>query len=93
MKKHFILLSYLLIFSLYIENASAQAIFYASPTGSGSVCSETQPGSLASVRDKVRTINANMNGDIVVVLRGGEYNLTSPFFFGSSDGGTNNTNI
>jgi hypothetical protein len=73
--------------------AAIQATYYASPTGSGSTCSQAQPGSLTSVRDKVRTVNKNMTGDIVVNLRGGTYPLSATFNFGSQDGGTNGHSV
>ena len=59
--------------SLFVEGP-----FYASPTGSGSKCSYEAPCSLTGVRDKVRSVNANMRGDIIVYLRGGTYALLSP---------------
>ena len=59
--------------------AAVQYTFYASPTGSGTTCSLAAPCSLTGARDKVRTVNAAMTGDIVVNLRGGTYALTSTF--------------
>ncbi|MDF2658652.1 MAG: hypothetical protein K0Q94_1443 [Paenibacillus sp.] len=70
---------------------------YASPAGSGSVCSLAAPCSLEGARDKVRTMNANMTEDIVVLLRGGTYSLSSPFELTESgtvhDSGTNGYNV
>ena len=43
--------------SLY---AGIQAAFYASPTGSGSLFSDSAPGSLTSVRDKVRAMDSGV---------------------------------
>ena len=68
----------LLVFVLGQEPASAavQYTFYASPSGSGTTCSLAAPCSLTGARDKVRTVNAAMTGDVVVDLRGGTYALT-----------------
>jgi hypothetical protein len=74
--------------SLFVEGP-----FYASPTGSGSKCSYEAPCSLTGVRDKVRSVNANMRGDIIVYLRGGTYALLSPLELTSQDSGTNRHNI
>jgi hypothetical protein len=74
-------------------HSAIQATFYASPTGSGSICSEASPGSLTSVRDKVRPLTANMGGDIVILLRGGTYSLTENFVLGTRDGGNSNHRV
>lgn len=70
---------------------------YASPNGSGSLCSELSPCSLEGARDKVRTMNASMTEDIIVLLRGGTYSLSSPFELTESstvhDSGTNGYNV
>ncbi len=76
---------------------TVQATYYASPTGSGSTCSVTSPCSLDGARDKVRTINSNMTGDIVVKLENGSYQRTSPFTLTESttvhDSGTNGYDV
>ena len=60
------------LFILFIVGSvAAQHTFYASPNGSGTECSQSSPGSLSSVRDKVRTVNSNMTGDIVVNINWG----------------------
>ncbi|MGG1516662.1 right-handed parallel beta-helix repeat-containing protein [Paenibacillus oryzisoli] len=69
--------------------AGTQATYYASPTGSGTTCSLASPCSLSGVRDKVRTVNTAMTGDIIVELRGGTYALSSPLVLNGSDSGTN----
>jgi len=75
----------------FASGAAPQATYYVSPTGS-----DANPGTLAQpfqtiakARDVVRTINATMNGDIVVTLRGGTYPLASTIAFGNADGGKN----
>lgn len=74
-----------------------QATFYASPTGTGTVCSNAAPCSLESARDKVRTVNSNMTGDIVVKLKTGTYRLSSTLTLTESatihDSGTNGFNV
>lgn len=72
-----------------VAEAGTQAVYYAAPTGSGSTCSIAAPCSLTGARDKVRTVNSSMTGDIVIELRGGTYTLTSPLILSSSDSGTN----
>jgi hypothetical protein len=74
-------------------HAAVQYTFYAAPNGSGSTCSQAVPCSLTGVRDKVRTVNAGMTGDIVVYLRGGVYSLTSTFTLSDQDSGFNSYNV
>jgi hypothetical protein len=78
-----------MLLSSFVHTASAgtQATYYASPTGSGSVCSLSAPCSLTGVRDKVRGVNAGMSGDILIMLRGGTYNLTSALTLDYRDSG------
>lgn len=61
---------------------------YASPSGSGTTCSEANPCSLHGARDKVRTMNASMSTDITVLLRGGSYRLEAPLTLNPQDSGT-----
>jgi hypothetical protein len=74
-----------------------QTTYYASPAGSGSTCSSASPCSLTGARDKVRTVNTNMTGDIVVLLKGGTYPIASTFTLTESatihDSGTNGFDI
>lgn len=65
--------------------------FYVSPDGS-----DTAPGSenapfqtIERAQEAVRGINKDMNGDIKVILRGGEYLLSDTLRFNENDGGTN----
>ncbi|MFE2754489.1 RICIN domain-containing protein [Actinosynnema sp. NPDC059335] len=71
--------------------AATQATYYVAPDGN-----DANPGTITApfrtvqrARDVVRTINANMTGDILVYLRGGNYPVTSTIAFTSSDSGTN----
>lgn len=69
--------------------AAVAYTFYASPTGSGSTCSQDSPCSLTNVAAAVRAVNASMTGDIYVQLRGGKYYLSSSLTLTESDSGFN----
>ncbi len=67
-------LSLLLVSSLppFANNeahAAVQATYYVSTTGSGSTCSLASPCSITGARDKVRTVNSSMTGDIYVYIK------------------------
>ncbi|MFE2061117.1 RICIN domain-containing protein [Streptomyces sp. NPDC059467] len=72
---------------------AATTNFYVDPVNG----SDSNPGTsttaafktIQAAQTAVRAVNANMSDDIVVNLRGGNYKLTSPIAFGSSDSGTN----
>ena len=82
----------LLTFSAPIPaSAAVQATYYVAPGGD-----DTNPGTITApfktvqrARDTVRTINANMSGDIQVYLRGGNYPVSNTTEFTPSDSGTN----
>jgi hypothetical protein len=76
-----------------ISHSAIQETFFVAPTGDGSTCSEAAPGSLNSVRAKLRTLTGNMTGDLVVLLRGGTYTLTETFALGTQDGGKGNFRV
>ncbi len=70
--------------------AGAQQTFCVSPSGS-----DQNPGTQAKpfrtvtrARDAVRTVNANMKGDVVVLLRGGTYEIDRTVTFDHRDAGT-----
>jgi hypothetical protein len=72
-------------------SGATQATYYVAPNGN-----DTNPGTLTSpfrtlqrARDVVRTVNANMTGDIYVYVRGGTYPVSSTIEFGPGDSGTN----
>ena len=44
-------------------SAATQTTLYASPTGSGSACSQSAPCSLAGAQAAVETMNSSMTGD------------------------------
>ncbi|NOU86190.1 hypothetical protein GC102_10430 [Paenibacillus sp. LMG 31460] len=83
------------LFPVFSPSASAavQYTFYASPTGGGTACSNVAPCSLTGVRDKVRTVNAAMTGDIVVNLYTGNYYLVSTFSLTEADSGKNGWHV
>ncbi|MDG4785310.1 RICIN domain-containing protein [Micromonospora sp. WMMD1102] len=71
--------------------AAVQETFYVAPDGN-----DSNPGTITSpfrtlqrARDVVRTVNANMTGDIQVYLRGGNYPVSSTIEFGAGDSGSN----
>lgn len=63
-------------------------VFYAAPDGNGDTCSFVSACSLSSVQQKVRSVNAQMTGDVVVYLRGGSYFLDKTMELGPNDSGT-----
>ncbi|MFG6200146.1 lectin [Nonomuraea sp. JJY05] len=72
-------------------SAAAQATYYVAPDGN-----DANPGTITSpfrtlqrARDVVRTVNADMTGDIYVYLRGGNYPVGSTIDFTPADSGTN----
>ncbi len=92
-----LLITLLLVTGTMLVRSSAKAAspimatYYVSPTGS-----DANPGtinqpfkSIDHARVVVAGINHAMTGDIVVYVRRGTYNLTSPLNFTSKDSGTN----
>ncbi len=75
--------------------AATQATYYVAPNGNdANVGTITSPWrTLQRARDVVRTVNANMTGDIYVYLRGGDYPVNSTIEFGPGDSGTNGYRI
>jgi hypothetical protein len=68
---------------------AAPTTLYASPSGSGTTCSATQPCSLTGAQAAVRSLNDAMSDDIVVQLADGVYRLSAPFRLTAEDSGTN----
>lgn len=70
--------------------AAATAVtFYASPTGSGSVCTQVAPCALPAAQSAVRaTLAAEPAADVQVVLADGTYRLTDTWKFGAADSGS-----
>ena len=57
---------------------AASTTLYASPSGSGTACSASQPCSITQAKTNVRALNNSMTGDITVELADGTYRLTAP---------------
>nr|WP_203764335.1 ricin-type beta-trefoil lectin domain protein [Actinoplanes nipponensis] len=68
---------------------AAPTTLYASPAGSGTACSSTQPCSLTGAQAAVRSLNDAMADDIVVQLADGVYRLSAPLRLTAEDSGTN----
>ncbi|MGW4945691.1 ricin-type beta-trefoil lectin domain protein [Actinoplanes sp. NPDC004185] len=68
---------------------AAPTTLYASPAGSGTACSSSQPCSLTGAQAAVRALNDAMSDDIVVQLADGVYRLSAPFRLTAEDSGTN----
>lgn len=84
------------LFATVLPAQPAQAAttnFYVDPTGGNDTNSGTSTAAafktIQAAQAAVRASSTNMSGDIVVNLRGGTYNLTSPITLGTSDSGTN----
>ncbi|HEV2347231.1 MAG TPA: hypothetical protein VGS97_24255, partial [Actinocrinis sp.] len=73
------------------ESASAAttATLYASPTGSGSACTQSAPCSLAGAQSAVRALTPATSGtDVTVDLLDGIYRPASTWTFGAADSGS-----
>ncbi|KOX34804.1 carbohydrate-binding protein [Saccharothrix sp. NRRL B-16348] len=72
-------------------SAATQATYYVAPDGNDANAGTiTAPfKTVQRARDVVRTVNANMTGDIYVYLRGGNHPVSSTIEFTPSDSGTN----
>ncbi|MGQ4511642.1 right-handed parallel beta-helix repeat-containing protein [Streptomyces sp. DW26H14] len=70
------------------------AVSYASPTGSGSLCTRARPCSLEGARASVRARIARSPGrDLRVELLGGTYPMTSPLRLGAADSGRDGATV
>jgi hypothetical protein len=76
-------------------HAAGNSYYYISPSGS-----DSYDGSLArpfktiqKARDVIRTVNKNMTGDIVVILKNGTHTLSQPLALSPEDSGSNGYNI
>jgi hypothetical protein len=68
---------------------AATTTLYASPSGTGTSCSATQPCSLTAAQAAVRSLTSSMSGDIVVELADGVYRLSAPLRLTAADSGNN----
>jgi hypothetical protein len=76
-------------------HAAGPTYYYVSPSGSdGREGSITRPfKTIQKARDVIRTVNKNMTGDIIVILKEGTYTLSQPLALNSEDSGSNGYNI
>ena len=70
-------------------------VFYVSPDGSdsGSGSIDSPFRTIEAARDTVRKYSSDMNGDITVYLRGGDYRVTEPIVFDTRDSASNGYTI
>jgi Right handed beta helix region len=79
----------LTVSTLPMASAATVVTFYASPTGSGAVCSQSLPCSLTGAQSAVRSQLARTSGaDVTVLLLDGTYRLASTWAFGAADSGS-----
>ncbi|SDH46914.1 Ricin-type beta-trefoil lectin domain-containing protein [Lentzea fradiae] len=69
--------------------SAATTTLHASPSGTGTACTATDPCSLPAAQSAVRSRAGTMSGDIVVELADGVYRLSQPFRLTAADSGTN----
>jgi hypothetical protein len=76
-------------------HAAGSTYYYVSPSGSdGREGSLSRPfKTIQKARDVIRTVNKNMTGDIIVILKAGTYTLNQPLALSPEDSGTNGFNI
>ncbi|MCK0147282.1 right-handed parallel beta-helix repeat-containing protein [Arenibacter sp. F26102] len=72
-----------------LTSKTIMATYYGSPNGNGSACTLANPCSLEGVRNKVRTVNKNMSGNIIIKLLPGTYVRNTMFKLNTEDSGTN----
>lgn len=74
--------------------AAVTTTYYASPTGGGTACTQSTPCSLDQAKTVVRQNQASASPtDVVVLLSGGEYQLSAPLRFTAEDGGRSSTSV
>jgi hypothetical protein len=74
-----------------VSQASAATVvtLYASPTGSGTACSQASPCSLPGAQSAVRSqLAASSGANVTVLLQDGTYRLSSTWVFGAADSGS-----
>ena len=70
-------------------SAATAVTLYASPTGSGTACSQASPCSLSGAQSAVRSeLAATSGADVTVLLQDGTYRLASTWAFGAADSGS-----
>src|ERR1700677_3310748 len=67
-------------------SAATTVTLYASPTGSGTTCSQASPCSLSGAQGAVRSeLAATSGADVTVLLQNGTYRLASTWAVGAGD--------
>ena len=76
-------------------HAADPTYYYVSPSGSDSYAGTSlRPfKTIQKAHDFVRTVNKNMTGDIVVILKSGTHTLSKPLALSPEDSGSNGYNI
>jgi hypothetical protein len=76
-------------------HAAGNSYYYISPSGSDSYDGRlARPfKTIQKARDVIRTVNKNMTGDIVVILKNGTHTLSQPLALSPEDSGSNGYNI
>lgn len=59
------------------------------PDGHGAACTDRSPCSLQVAQERVRSLTYSMQADIIVLLKGGRYRMTSPIAIDPGDSGRN----
>ncbi|MEO6082886.1 MAG: RICIN domain-containing protein [Umezawaea sp.] len=91
-RKNFALIATSVAIAAVVTAPSASAAtttLYASPTGTGSACSATEPCALPAAQAAVQALTGSMSGDLVVQLADGVYRLAEPLRMTAADSGTN----
>jgi hypothetical protein len=93
--RNWLVASLILIVAPVAAIADAQTTFYVAPAGSdANPGTETQPfATIEKAKQAVRAVNKDMTGDVVVVLRGGVYQIDHAIVFGPEDSGANGHNV
>ena len=71
----------------------ARTVWYVSPDGTGSACSESQPCALDTAREQVRRAAPSMKGGLAIRLLAGTYRIASPIKFTEADSGRNGHDV
>src|SRR3954469_12655833 len=70
-------------------SAATAVTLYASSTGTGSMCTQASPCSLAGAQAAVRSLSPATSGaDVTVLVQDGTYRLAATWSFGVADSGS-----
>lgn len=73
--------------------AQASDSLFVSPSGVPGNCTRSVPCRLVDARDRLRAFTTPMTRDVLVLLRGGRYELASPLLLDARDGGRNGFSV